>query len=95
MLKCSNCNNSVKCYEYFINNEHFVIIMELCNKNLLQFLTEKFMREKMGFEIDDLLIIMKQLNNAFKVMVENKIIHRDLKLENILIKDNNQKILLH
>ena len=34
---------------------------------------------------------MKQLNNAFKIMKENKIIHRDLKLENILIKYNDKE----
>ena len=33
---CSNNNNSVKCYEYFYNDENFIIIMELCDKNLLQ-----------------------------------------------------------
>ena len=38
---------------------------------------------------------MKQLNNGFKIMRENKIIHKDLKLENILIKyeDNNNYII--
>ena len=34
---------------------------------------------------------MKQLNNTFKIMKENNILHRDLKLENILIKYNNNK----
>jgi len=34
---------------------------------------------------------MNQLNNTFKIMRENKIIHRDLKLENILIKYNDEE----
>ena len=34
---------------------------------------------------------MKQLNKTFKKMKENNIIHRDLKLENILIKYNEDK----
>ena len=37
MKICSNNNNnSVKCYEYFNNENNFVIIMELCDQNLLQ-----------------------------------------------------------
>ena len=39
---CSkNNNNSVKCYEYFINNDYFIIIMELCDKNLSKLLLER------------------------------------------------------
>ena len=37
---------------------------------------------------------MKDLNNTFKIMKEKNIIHRDLKLENILIKyEKNKKIM--
>ena len=36
MKLCSENNiNSVKCYEYFNNEHNFVIIMELCDLNLL------------------------------------------------------------
>ena len=42
MKICSNNNeNSVKCYEYFMNDDKFIIIMELCDMNLLQLLMEK------------------------------------------------------
>ena len=34
---------------------------------------------------------MKQLKNTFKIMKDNNIIHRDLKLENILIKYNDEQ----
>ena len=79
---CSkNTINSVKCYEYFINNDNLVIIMELCNKNLSKLLIER----KKTFNEKEIFEILNQLNNAFKIMKENKIIHRDLKLENILI----------
>ena len=38
--------NSVKCYEYFYNEENFVIIMELCDKNLSQLLKERLKKNK-------------------------------------------------
>ena len=42
MKICSNDNkNSVKCYEYFMNDDKFIIIMELCDMNLLELLMEK------------------------------------------------------
>ena len=33
---------------------------------------------------------MNQLNNTFKIMYKNKIIHRDIKLANIVVKMNNE-----
>ena len=87
MKICSNNNNnSVKCYEYFNNKDNFVIIMELCDQNLLQLLNKRIKEKEEGFNIEEIYDIMKQLNNTFKRMKENNIIHRDLKLENILIK---------
>lgn len=79
-------DNTVKCFEYFKTDENFVIIMELCDKNLSKLLTDKIIKEQKGFSEDEIFEIMTQLNKTFKIMSENNIIHRDLKLENILIK---------
>ena len=90
MKLCSNIN-SVKFYEYFNDGNNFVIIMELCDSNLSELLLK---RNNMGFTDQEIYEIMTQLNNGFKIMKENKIIHRNLKLENIFIKyeDNNKYI---
>ena len=95
MKNCRNNNkNSVKCYKYFYNHDNFTIIMELCDMNLFQLLMEKKKKENRYFNIEEILEIMKQLNNTFKIMHKNRIIHRDLKLENILIKkENGQNII--
>ena len=50
MKICSQGNiNSVECYEFFNNEKYFVIIMELCDKNLLQLLTVKMDLVKMKY----------------------------------------------
>jgi len=92
MKICSNNNNnSVKCYEYFHNKDNFVIIMELCDTNLSKLLRQRIKNEKKGFNSEEIYEIMNQLNNTFKKMKENNIIHRDLKLENIFLKYNDEE----
>jgi len=86
MQKCQ-CENSVKIYDYYVTNDNFTIIMELCDDNLHEILCK---RQK-GFSSDEIRNILLQLNNAFKVMNKNKISHRDLKLQNMLVKYTNKE----
>ena len=86
MKICGNNNeNSVRYYESYQNEKEFAIIMELCHTNL-----SKFLKVKKKFELDELYEILNQLNNTFKVMKENSIVHRDLKTNNILITFDNE-----
>ena len=79
--------NTVKFHEYFNTQKEFAIVMEKCDFDLNHYFNHR--AEKFSFdEIKDLL---SQLNNTFKIMAKNKIIHGDLKLENILMKKDNDK----
>ena len=83
MKLCSKENdNSVKYYEHFHYKDKFAIVMELCDNSLQKILDA---REE-GFTCEQIFNIMSQLNKTFKIMYENKIIHRDIKLDNILVK---------
>ena len=74
MKICSlNNENSVKCYEYFNNEDNFTIIMELCDTNLSKVLTDRKIKYKKGFNSEEILEILNQLNNVFKVMKEKNI----------------------
>jgi len=50
-----------------------------------------FIKVKKDFNIKDIIELLCQLNNTFKLMNENKIAHRDLKLTNILVKYENKE----
>ena len=81
MKKC-NCDNSVKFYKQFETENNHNIIMELCDGDL----SGELYKKPEGFSTEEVKFIMSQLNNAFRKLNENNIVHRDLKLGNILIK---------
>ena len=76
--------NTVKFFEYFHTKNEFSIVMELCDGNLFEMLSNK--ESNKGFSKEEIYDILVQLNNTFKIMFDNKLVHRDLKLQNILFK---------
>ena len=90
MIEGKNNKNTVKYYEHFENEKLCVIVMELCDCNLEEL---KNIKEKNNehFNSDEIYNILSQLNNSFKIMVDNQIVHRDLSLKNILIKYENKE----
>ena len=86
ILRVMKHENSVEFIESFQIDGYFYIVMELCDGDLNYFL------KKYNGNIS-IVIIMKillQLNKVLELMHKKQIEHRDLKLENILIKIINQ-----
>ena len=80
-------NNSVKYFGNYDNKKEKIIVMEKCDKNLYDFIKQR----KKSLTIDEIKQKFQGLNTLFKIMQKEKIIHRDLKLENFLIKYNEEK----
>ena len=76
------CNNSVKLYETYKENDYLYMVMELCDGDITKYLN----KAKNGFNITEIKIIMKQFNNILYEMRKKDMIHNDAKIENLLIK---------
>jgi len=87
IMKQCYCENSVEIYDYFDTKEYFIIVMELCDNTLFKELA----KTKKGFDTKKIREILLQLNNVFRIMNENNIVHRDIKLHNILVKYLNEE----
>ena len=81
----SKSNNIVKIFETFETKKHFCIVMEYVGAgNLLSFIKK---RSKLPEQVAK--YIFKQIILSLQYMHSHNIIHRDIKLDNILIDLNN------
>jgi calcium-dependent protein kinase len=72
--------NIIKLYDIYDDEQYFYVVTELCEGgNLLNFVNQNRITEKMMRDI------MTQLINAVRYMHSFNILHRDIKLENIVL----------
>ena len=86
-MKRCHCENSVEIIDYYDTKDEFIILMELCDETLFHILC----RKKSGFSAEEIKEVLLQLNKVFKLMNNYKIAHRDIKLNNILVKYLNEE----
>ena len=84
-----NSNHIVKMYETFETQKHICIVMEyICAGDLLSFI-----RKRSKLTEQTAKYIFKQIILGLNFIHTHNIVHRDIKLDNILIDlDNNIKI---
>ena len=89
MKKINKCPFIVKIYETYETTQHFCIVMEyICAGDLLNFIKKRTKLPEQTAKF-----IFKQIIIAIKYIHSKNIIHRDIKLDNILIDlDNKIKI---
>ena len=84
--------NIVKFEDIKKTKNHYYIVMEFCNGGELSKALEKY-QLKYGKPFPEELVqyLMRQIISAFKYIHNQGIIHRDIKLENILLHYNDER----
>ena len=90
MLKELKNPNIIKLIETSESENHYNITLEYCNGGSLRKCLKKYIKMyKKPFSEEIVQYIMKQIVKGVKCIHEHGIIHRDLKLDNILVKFYN------
>jgi serine/threonine protein kinase len=92
ILQTLNHPNIVKFEDVKKTKKHFYIVMEFCNGGELSKALEKYqLKYGKPFSQEIVQYLMRQIIDAFRYIHGQKIMHRDIKLDNILINFQNEK----
>ena len=84
ILKKLSHPNIVKIYEFYISENHYYIITEYCKAGeLFKYIKNKYTERQLA-------VLFYQVFSGLWYLHENKILHRDIKLENIMISDKEK-----
>jgi len=89
LLKVARHPNVVSLFEFFEDRKHIYLVMEMCSTTLLDFLTSHDF--KVGIEVRQKLIV--EMIGALLALHSKGIIHRDIKLENIMLNFKGDEII--
>ena len=91
ILKQFQHPNIIKLYDVKVTENYVYLIMEYCNGgSLLEALNHYKKCYGKPFTENIVQFLMKQILSAIQFLHKNGVIHRDLDLENILLKYNSQ-----
>jgi len=90
ILHKMNHNNIIKIKNYLNTKKHYHIVLEYCNGGDLESYCREYIRTN-KHPLNEFYIqkILLQIAPALQYMHSNKIIHRDIKLQNILLNFDN------
>ena len=82
--------NIIKFYDMLVSQSHYYVIMEYCNGGSLTSCLKKYKNlYQKPFTQEIVQYLMRQVIDGLKYIHSLKIIHRDIKLDNILVKFSN------
>ena len=92
ILNGLNHDNIIKLIEIKEDKRYYYLVEEYCNGQSLRVCLDKYMDENnKPFPQEIIQYLMKQIVEAIKYLHNNNIIHRNLKLENILVQFDTEE----
>ena len=80
-----NHQNIMHLYEFMESQNNYYLVLQYCNNGDL----EEYLKKKHHLAEEEAVYFLKQIMNGFRMLHEKRIMHRDIKLANIFLHNDN------